>query len=301
MLQTLLSQGHLVAQLKHERNITRRHHHGMRGELDDLDEELRLASRIQRELMPNGPMRFGDVSFDMLFRPAGYVSGDLYDVQRLDEHHVGFYVADAVGHGVPAAMMTVLIKHGMPMKRVSGNDYHILPPHEALRQLNMQMSLQPEGGHVRFATACYGVLNVQTRRLQLARAGHPPPILIHADGRSEYLDADGPLLGVFVDEEFEPAECTMAPGDRLLLYSDGFEMVFKDTVEGGEPAYVPVLRQLGDGPGDRAIVRLSELLDRQPGSLHQVDDLTVLLVGVGCEAESSDAKQDENHLVADRV
>ena len=88
-------------------------------------------------------MRFGDVTFDVLFRPAGYVSGDLYDVQRLDEDHVGFYVADAVGHGVPAAMMTVLIKHGMPMEQVSGNGYRSRPPEEALRPRNIQTSRQP--------------------------------------------------------------------------------------------------------------------------------------------------------------
>src|SRR5580698_3113148 len=68
-----------------------------------LDEELRLAARLQQDFLPKTLPRLGPVRFQTLYRPAGYVSGDLYDVFRLDEKHVGFYVADAVGHGVPAA------------------------------------------------------------------------------------------------------------------------------------------------------------------------------------------------------
>ena len=58
--------------------------------------------------------------FHTLFRPAGYVSGDLYDVARLDERRIGFYVADAVGHGMPAALLTMFIKHALVTKEVRG-------------------------------------------------------------------------------------------------------------------------------------------------------------------------------------
>ena len=63
---------------------------------DRLDEELRLASKLQRDFLPRSLPEIGRVRFHTLFRPAGYVSGDLYDVARLDEKHVGFFVADAV-------------------------------------------------------------------------------------------------------------------------------------------------------------------------------------------------------------
>ena len=75
---------------------------------DKLDEELRLAARIQCEFLPQEFPTMAGVGFDVLYRPAGYVSGDTYDVQQIDDRLVAFYVADAVGHGVPAALLTML-------------------------------------------------------------------------------------------------------------------------------------------------------------------------------------------------
>ena len=75
-----------------------------------LDEELRLAAKLQQDFLPKQLPQVGPIHFHSLFRPAGYVSGDLYDVMRLDEKRVGFFPVDAVGHGMPAALLTMFIK-----------------------------------------------------------------------------------------------------------------------------------------------------------------------------------------------
>ena len=87
-----------------------------------------VAERMSRRLPEVGPIRFG-----ALYRPATWVSGDIYDVVRLDETHVGFYVADAVGHGMPAALLTMFIKKALLTKRILGHTYEILPPHVSLQ------------------------------------------------------------------------------------------------------------------------------------------------------------------------
>jgi len=68
-----------------------------------VDQELRLDSRLQRDFLPKQLPTVGDIRFHVLYRPATWVCGDVYDVQRLDERFIGFYLADAVGHGVAAA------------------------------------------------------------------------------------------------------------------------------------------------------------------------------------------------------
>ena len=67
---------------------------------------------------------------------TGYVSGDLYDVMRLDETHIGFYMADAVGHGMPAALLTMFIKNALVTKEIGPGGYRLLAPGETIAKLN---------------------------------------------------------------------------------------------------------------------------------------------------------------------
>jgi sigma-B regulation protein RsbU (phosphoserine phosphatase) len=280
VLQSLLCCGQLIGPLKHELTITQRHHQGLRGQIDKLDEELRMASRLQRQFLPHTLPVVGGVSFDVLFRPAGYVSGDIYDVHQIDKHHVGFYVADAVGHGVPAALLTMFIKNSLNRRDISRRGTGVQRPDEALASLNHELMQRP-GTTVQFATACYGVLDTRNRKLQLARAGHPAPLLLRGEGEVIPLEPDGPLLGIFEDEPFELLEMTLEPGDRLLIYSDGFEVAFGTNDKVVDDCYLEELHRLRHGTLAEAIAQLQSRLDHQSGSLHQRDDLTALMMEVG--------------------
>lgn len=293
---------------------------GLCSQIGKMDEELRLAAQLQRDFLPVTPPRTGRLDFRVLYRPASYVSGDIYDIARLDEDHVGFFLADAVGHGVPAALMTVYIKRSLLTKEIDRTlpqHYRIVPPNESMARLNHDL-VAHQGGKVRTATAVYGVLNEKTLELHMARAGHPFPLLLRNDGREvRTIEPDGALLGVFPEEEYELTKLRLEPGDRLLLYSDGFELAFREATSpssaerslaaaaahladppaiiphGGadrlseaaaalfENPYAHALRALGHGTLDQAMHRLGESLDSQAGSLHQADDLTALVVGIG--------------------
>jgi sigma-B regulation protein RsbU (phosphoserine phosphatase) len=290
------TQAGLVDALTSEVRLLRMHQSGMADQIGKIDEELRLAAQLQREFLPHEVPSFGAASFGVLWRPAGYVSGDIYDVERLDEEHVGLFLADAVGHGVPAALMTMYIKRSLRTKEIvrgAAGGYRLVEPGVAMARLNNDM-VERQSGKVRFATAAYGVFNVRTRVLRLARAGHPFPMWLKADGTTEMLQPDGGLLGVFPDDDYETAEITLGDGDRLLIYSDGFEMAFPDERTGQGKAeskaaiandrYTQEFEGLRIGDPEAALRRLEARLERQAGSLNQQDDLTVICMGVGVEA-----------------
>jgi len=135
----------------------------------------------------------------------------------------------------------------------------------------------------RFATAVYAVVDCRRRVMTVATAGHPPPFMIRKNGEQEFLDTSGGLLGVFENEVYDQLEVPLAPGDRLLLYSDGFEQAFPDTSgKAGCRANNHYRTEFGklselDDPQDM-IDAISRRLDVQQGSLNQADDLTLLCV-----------------------
>jgi len=196
----------------------------LRDHTRHLDEQLRLAQRLQRDFLPKRMPDVTGARFAARLEPAAWVAGDFYDIFRLDEQHVGFYVADAVGHGIPAALLTVFVKKSLQTKRIEGKRYRLIPPEEALRLLNMDL-LSAELQETPFITMIYGIYNEVTCQCAYARAGHPKPLLLGPGGTLETLDGDGPLLGIFPNATFEPCRRRLETGQRLLLYTDGAERV----------------------------------------------------------------------------
>src|SRR5690606_7329672 len=123
----------------------------------------------------------GRVHVNCLFRPASYVSGDFYDVMRLDEQHIGFFIADAVGHGMPAALLSMYIKRALITKEINAGGYRLLSPGESLGHINDAL-VEQNLSAATFATALYGYINVNTLDVTFARAGHPAPVMITREG-----------------------------------------------------------------------------------------------------------------------
>jgi sigma-B regulation protein RsbU (phosphoserine phosphatase) len=244
-----------------------------------LDEELRLAARIQQDFLPKFLPQVGRVHFHTLFRPAGYVSGDLFDVMRLDETHVGFFICDAVGHGMPAALLTMFIKRALVTKEIFSAGYRLLDPTETIGRLNSALVDQALT-QATYATAMYGVIDTQTLEVRFAKGGHPCPALLRAGGPLEFVDAPGALLGIFPDEQFTPGQVQLAPGDRLFIYSDGIEVGFCGEDVGDNTRWQDELRSRQHLPADQILTELSDALDKQAGSLQPKDDLTIIALEV---------------------
>lgn len=275
-----------VQRLRDELKISQLSVNGAYGEMARLQEEMQTAASIQRAHMPRKMPDLNGVEVGVVYRPATYVSGDIYDIAQLDEHRSAFFIADAVGHGVPAALMTMIIACGLHKLDGVGADARVVPPAEALFRLNNAMT-EHTGGSSRFATAVYGVFDARSGEVTLAGAGHPPPIIVRQGGKSiDRIEPEGPLLGVFAGADFGQTTVKLDPGDLMILFSDGFEVAFpKDGSEGDDfkrptLTYLHKLSHAGDGgvPLAEAVAGIERELDGASGSLHQPDDITALFV-----------------------
>lgn len=190
-----------------------------------LETQLKMAGTVQKDFLPQTLPDSSHLKWSVVFMPADWVSGDIYDIARIDEKHIGFYLADAVGHSMPAALLTMFLKQAVQMRQTIGNEYKIFTPFEVISSLNQKMFAQHLRG-CQFATCCYCLLNTETLALDYCRAGHPYPILISKNrdgGGPVQLQTRGSLLGVFEDAQFEQGSVQLQPGDKLFLYSDGAE------------------------------------------------------------------------------
>lgn len=276
----------VIDSLRSEASISRRFHGGIRGEIEKIHEELQLAASVQREFLPQSLPSNDRIDLRVLFRPCGYVSGDIYDVQQLDEDHVGFFVADAVGHGVPAALMTMVLCRCLVTTEREAGRTRIISPARALRRLNQDL-IARHGEGSRFATAVYGVIDTRTRRVTLAGAGHPYPLRIKGE-RVERAETDGGLLGLDAEDQFSEISFDLETDELLVVYTDGFETAFPAPNVDDYGRRLPNRNYVDrfvdltnawrrDGlPG--ALESLAAHIDLQTGSLHQADDLTALII-----------------------
>ena len=270
-----------VQALQAEVNMLRRRDETLRFYMHRVDEELRLAARIQQDFLPKMLPQLGRVHFHTLFRPAGYVSGDLYDVMRLDEEHIGFFICDAVGHGMPAALLTMFIKRALATKEIFPDrpGYRLLEPCETLERLNHAL-VEQDLSQATYATALYGVINTRTLDVAYSKGGHPAPALLRVGGELTFPPASGALLGIFPDEKFDVARFRLAPGDRLFVYSDGIEVGFCGENIADSERWQDELRRRHNVPTGQLLLELAEELDKQSGSLQPKDDLTIMAIEV---------------------
>ncbi len=259
-------------------------HESLHKHFDAIDRELRLASRLQRDFLPREIPQAGRVRFSTLFRPCTWVSGDIFDIFRLDEKRYGFYLADAVGHGVAAGLLTMYIKNAIKPKRILADGYELMRPSEVMSSLNDQLSAQdlPDS---QFITGWYGVINVETLRLDYAIAGHPPPMLIDRGGLASELCGDGSLLGLLTGQRFSDETIQLKPGQRVVLYSDGLEPIL---IEERLPMpELPKLHGSASGlltlPSEEMFSRIRALIDTAPGGLSHADDISMVVLDVPVE------------------
>jgi serine phosphatase RsbU (regulator of sigma subunit) len=268
-----------ITSLTDELNELRRRDDLLHFSIRRLDEELKMAARVQQDFLPKTLPAIGRVRFSTLYRPAGFVSGDLYDVMRLDESHVGFYMADAVGHGIPAALLTMFLKNALVTKQILPGGYRLLPPGETLARLNDSL-VEQNLSQATFATAVYGIIDVNTLEIRLARGGHPSPLRLKRNGEIASLDAEGSLLGIFPNEHFEETTVQLEAGDRLFLFTDGVEVAFSGDRSMDTQQWCGELRARHLLSTEAIIADFAQMLDRTAATAQLKDDLALIVMDV---------------------
>lgn len=247
--------------------------------VDNLTEQLRLAGLVQQDFLPTQLPNTDNIKWASVFLPAEWVSGDIYNIVRIDEDHIGFYVADVVGHGMPAALLTIFLKQALVMRTTVENTYHIFSPEQVMRNLNIRMATQKLSGY-QFATCCYCMLNTKTLELTYARAGHPYPIFIRRGDELRQLEIRGSLLGVFKQAEYVQETIQLQPGDKVLLYSDGAEPFIGNFDDLTGFHFSSEFNEIKDLPIIEMMDRFNMLAQNQQIDPAEVDDITMISLEV---------------------
>lgn len=190
-----------------------------REERARMQHELAIAQEVQRRFLPQTMPRLDGLDAAAVCIPAYEVGGDLYDFVNLGAGRLVVVVGDVSGKGTQAAFVMTLLKGAIQTLAPEGHT-----PAEALRRLNRTIRANVPRGV--FATLAYAVLDVPARRLTVARAGHNPVVVRHADGRVRLVQPPGLALGLadgsFFDTTVEDEAVALTPGDLVVLYTDGF-------------------------------------------------------------------------------
>ena len=194
-----------------------------------LREELDAGADLQRSLLPAQQPDSPVVDCSWAFQPCDQLGGDGLNFYELADDRIGFSITDVCGHGVKAALLAVTVQNVLnprsrqtPLKwadSAMSETYRVVPPPEVLARLNDQFPMDMSVGQ--YFTMLYAVLETDSGRLCYSSAGHPPPILVPANGDIVHLSGGGLPIGLSELSEFEHEEIRLNPNDRVILFSDG--------------------------------------------------------------------------------
>jgi serine phosphatase RsbU (regulator of sigma subunit)/anti-sigma regulatory factor (Ser/Thr protein kinase) len=257
-----------------------------------IEQELRVAQLIQQQFLPQELPDLPGWQVAAYYGPAREVGGDFYDFIRLPNDQVGIVVGDVTDKGVPAALV-MATTHSI----LRAEAPRLVAPSEVLTRVN-ELLVDEMPAHM-FVTCLYAVLNPATGRLRYANAGHNVPYVSTEAGVTE-LRATGMPLGLLPGMEYEEKEATLAPGEIVLLHSDGLAEAHNGEREMfGFPRVAALTGEASDGEVliDRLLKELQEFTG--PG-LEQEDDITLVTLGRSAAAAAG-GRAAERELAAFQV
>ncbi len=237
-----------------------------------FEEQLNIAREIQRTFLPaKNPEIFGyDLAGTNI--SSGEVGGDYYDFIRIVDSHLGVAIGDVSGKGIPAALIMASFRASLIAE--IRNNYSIRTICQKVNSLLFE-SLEP-GNYV---TAVYGVLDTKNHIFTFSNCGHNLPFILRADGTVEYLREGGPVLGVSADGVYEERAIVVAPGDLMVLYTDGVTETFN---EAGEEFGLDRLIELVKANRKKSAAEIEDLVYQAvtgfASSRHVFDDLTMVVI-----------------------
>jgi sigma-B regulation protein RsbU (phosphoserine phosphatase) len=240
-----------------------------------IETELETARQIQSSILPASVPELENLRIAAAYHPMTAVAGDFYQFVRGDNHHLGILVADVSGHGIPAALISSMIK--VAMQSVAGVAHD---PAQVLGGLNRILCGELRG---QLTSAAYLWIDAEAHSVRYSAAGHPP-LLCWRDASGELLrvESNGLLFGVSADCQYPVRTLAVERGDRFLMSTDG--LTEPENARGEAFGDRQLERVVGDNRSQTAseltAQLLSELRKWQPASTSQQDDITLIVVDV---------------------
>lgn len=232
-----------------------------------IQKELEIARRIQRENLPAAFPKSPNFRVATGYIPMTTIAGDFYDFLVTETGKAGLLIADASGHGVPAALIASMVKLAATLQRANAAD-----PAALLTGMNCALCGNTQN---QFVTAAYVHLDAADGKLRYSAAAHPPMLLVRK-GRVIPIEENGLMLAAFPFATFSTAVHGLEPGDRIVLYTDGIIEAADDQQEEFGQARLQGLLLDGAPRSPQEIVDLI-LSSVQGWSKTQDDDLTVVV------------------------
>jgi anti-sigma regulatory factor (Ser/Thr protein kinase) len=228
-----------------------------------------IAATLQRSLLPRKLPQVPGLRMAARYLPAAdesAVGGDWYDVIELDRPCLGFVIGDVAGHGMAAATFMGQLRSAIRAYALDTGG-----PGEVITKLADFSNRM----HSRMATVIYATLNLNTWEVRIARAGHPYPLILRADGSTEFLsDTSGPPIGTVGGHVYDEQVLTLSAGETLVLYTDGLIERRGRQLEDGEKALVEVATSAPDEPELKCQAITTQLTE----DIAITDDIAALVV-----------------------
>ena len=243
-----------------------------------MKRDLQIAREIQTWLLPGAPPQIPGLSIAYATRPANTVAGDYYDVfprpgRSNADNRVVLAVADVAGKSIPAAMLMATFQASL---KTLSTAQVALP--ELASNMNRYACSNSQGG-LRFTTAFLAEYDPATRTIEYINAGHNNPILRRASGQIERLDIGGLPFGIQPEVKYEAGNVTLAPGDWLIIFTDGLVEAENATQqEYGEARLLSAMEAGKTTEPAEMLKRLMTELDVFVGNTPQHDDVTCMLL-----------------------
>jgi len=193
-----------------------------------LDNDLIEARKLQQSLVRDRFQVFSTAHISLLLRPSGHVGGDLVGYFPIDDRTVGLFAIDVSGHGISSALMTARLAgylsatapdHNIALGKDDTGRYYAHPLTDVVADLNALVLNEMDTEH--YFTMVLAYADLETGQVDMVQAGHPHPLVQRADGSVQQVGSGGLPVGLIRGADYDTAHVTLAPGDRLLLLSDG--------------------------------------------------------------------------------
>lgn len=241
--------------------------------LQRLRKDLQLAKKIQQKILPTTDLKIPKIKFHLHFLPKDEVGGDFYDVFELDSGIIRFFLADATGHGIQAALYTMAIKSEYEaIKRF------VTKTDDLMNHLNQKVQNKFSGLKIVFS--CFLIdIDTRTNKLYYTSAGHPDQILLTKKAGLELLPRTGNIIGLRKEQEYTQYSTHIESGDRIFLFTDGIvEQKNTNREEYTLERIISRMETYKNEPGEDFLKDIIQDLETFQGSVPQEDDLTLLLI-----------------------
>ena len=244
-----------------------------RDKLVAIQNELDVASEMQQSILPVHFPTSRNYQVYASMDPARSVGGDFFDIIRLDNNRIGLAIADVSGKGVPAALFMMSAR-----TLLKGAAIGTLDPKNVLTEVNNLLNEDNESSM--FVTVLYAVYNPESGQLTIANGGHNLPLVVHKDGTSELVPlSSGLALGLVPDFPYEEIVTTLAPGETVVLYTDGVtEAMNVDDEEFGNHRLMGIFSEAAPTAAQDASDAVFKAVRTFAGGMAQSDDITCLIL-----------------------